>query len=207
MMSRLGADTAGHSIRNFNPDTAADLRRRRQRDMVEAVVARAAWLPDAERALLEAVYRDGRSARALAGLLGENPRLVRARVRRAVKRVLDPRFAFVVRNRGRWTTSRRRVATECLLNGRSIRGAADSLGLSLHTVRLHRAAVEAQFEAEYGSETPTPETSDALPMSRTPGVRASSRAPLRRPEPTPRWRVQSSQTPHSSLGTARRLRA
>lgn len=132
----------------WDPGEAADLRRRHRREVVDRLLDGAAHLPDDERALLEAVYRDGRSAKELAALGRAPERAMRRRIKRLTVRVLDPRFHFVARRLGAWSPTRRRVAQACVLGGRSLREAADELALSLHTVRRHHDAVNALYEAE-----------------------------------------------------------
>ncbi len=45
-----------------------------------------------------------------------------------------------------WCPIRRRVAEECVVNGRSLRDAARALNLTLHTVRRHRDALQTILE-------------------------------------------------------------
>jgi len=132
----------------YDPDQASDLRRRRGRDLVAALVERAAYLPQDERELILAVYRDSRKIIEVAALLNEPPRRLRTRVRKLVKRLLDPRFAFVARNREHWPRTRRRVGTMRILFGRTMRQTATDLGLTLHQIRQHEAAIHALHEAE-----------------------------------------------------------
>lgn len=141
-----------HDRRSFDPDAAADLRRRKRRDLSDHLLLRAEWLEPSERALVEAVYRDGRSAIELAALAGRTPRSMRRRLRRIVRRVLAPEFVFVAQRRSRWTASRRRVADACILHGRSMREAATELGLTLHTIRRHMEAIRAQIESQIESQ-------------------------------------------------------
>ncbi|MEZ6242702.1 MAG: hypothetical protein R3B57_06625 [Phycisphaerales bacterium] len=105
-------------------------------------------LSPADRALVHAHYRDGRSVVEIARLGGGSPRSLRRRLKRVVERELDPLFAFVARRRGSWSGTRRRVATSLVLEGRSMRETGERLGLSLHTVRRHHDAVRALFESE-----------------------------------------------------------
>ncbi len=124
-----------------------DLRRARDRAVVDTILDRAAILEPPERWLLEAVYRDSRTIRDIAEELGEHPRRVAQQVRRLVARVLSEPFAFVASRRDGWEIARRRIATLVVLKGRSLREAADELRVSLHTVRRHMAAVNAAAEA------------------------------------------------------------
>ena len=130
----------------WDPAEGADLRRKHRRELVEAVLQASPYLPDQDRALLEAFYRDGRPVAELAALAGCTPRVIRRRIRTLVARVLSPRFAFVAHHEPRWSPTRRRVARACVLGGRSLREAADDLALSLHTVRRHHDAINALFE-------------------------------------------------------------
>lgn len=132
----------------YDPDQASDLRRRRGRELVDTLVERSAYLPQDERELVLAVYRDNRKITEVAALLNLPPRRLRARVRRLIKRLLDPRFAFVARHREQWPRTRRRVATMRFLFGRTMRQTAADLGLTLHQIRQHEAAVHALHEAE-----------------------------------------------------------
>lgn len=140
--------------RRFDPGEAADLRRKRQRGLVEVITLRAELLPAHERALVEAIYREGASAKDVALLRGAPPKRVRRELRRLVQRLLDPRFLFVARNRESWPRQRRKVATTCVLHGLSMRDAAARLELSLHTVRRHMQAVQTLFEAERAFSRP-----------------------------------------------------
>lgn len=128
--------------------SAADLRRRRRREIVEQILDRSAMLPPADRTLMRTIFEDGRSVAEIAALAGKaDPRALRRRVRRLVRRVLSNRFLFVMRNRDRWGATRRNVATVCVIHGLSIREAAAELGISLHAVRRQREAVDALYDA------------------------------------------------------------
>ena len=118
-----------------------------RRRAAEAIVRKAAWLRGDERALLEAVFGQGRSCADLARLIGVPADTVRRRVRRATKRAGSDLFAFVAMHAESWGPTRRRVAIACVLHGRSMRCAAKELGLSLHTVRRERHAIDALFES------------------------------------------------------------
>ena len=124
-----------------------DRRRRQGRDIAESLVARAEYLLPKDRALINAIYRDGSSAREVASLTDATPRAVRRRIRSLAQRVLDPRFAFVIIHREQWPPTRRKVATETILHGLPLRAAAKSLDLSLHTVRRHADAIRVMYEA------------------------------------------------------------
>lgn len=118
-----------------------DARRRHTREMIQQLVERAAHLPEADAALIRAVYAEGRSVSSLAKMLGRDPRWLRRRVRGLVKRIASPEYIFVATRRAHWAKTRARVAALCILEGRSLREAASELGLTLHTVRRHHDAV------------------------------------------------------------------
>jgi transposase len=119
---------------------------------VDRLLMRADHLVQEERALIRALYMDGRSSREVAELIGADPRSVRRRARRIAMRVLSPEFTFVLRQREQWGPTRRRIATVVVLQGKSMRQAAAMLELSLHTVRHHFHAVAALFEAAQAKE-------------------------------------------------------
>jgi DNA-directed RNA polymerase specialized sigma24 family protein len=129
-------------------DDGIDLRRRRADALNERIVQRAEWLEPAERALVSAMFVDGYSAAQIARLGNADPRSVRSRIHKIVQRLGDPRAAYVMLNSEQWTTTRRRVAREIYINGKSLRETADTLGLSFYVVRRHREAVEAMFDAD-----------------------------------------------------------
>jgi len=116
--------------------------------VTDRLLMRGEWLDPPDRAIIEAIYREGITTAELARRLGADVRVLRRRRRRLVARMLCPLFAFVALNRDAWGPTRRRVATACVLQGRSLRQATRSLGLSLHTVRRHLAAVEAMCEGQ-----------------------------------------------------------
>lgn len=124
-----------------------DRRRRQGRDLAETLVNRAEYLLPEDRALLNAIYRDGVSVREIADLTGSHPRTVRLRIRKLAQRALDPRFTFVLTHRDQWPQTRRLVATENILHGHPLRETARQLNLSLHAVRRHADAIRVMYEA------------------------------------------------------------
>jgi len=131
----------------YEPDQTADLRRRRKREQVEQILARASWLPESDRAVLEAVFREGKTVAEVAALIGCPARALRRRVRRLLDRVQAPRFVFVTSRLDGWPPTRRRVARACVIEWCSLRDAARQLGISLYAVRRHHEAINAQLEA------------------------------------------------------------
>lgn len=135
------------SVPRMDIDRAADLRRHRPADLARTIAERAEWcLPD-DRALVQAMYQQGLSAAQIAQLRDAPVQLVRRRIKSVVRRVLSPRYLFVLRHRDAWSPSRRRVATACVLQGRTLRQTARHLQVSLYTVRRQMDAVSALFEA------------------------------------------------------------
>lgn len=124
-----------------------DRRRRQGRELAETLVARADYLLPEDRALINAIYRDGASAMEIAQLTDACPRTVRRRIRVLAQRTLDPRFAFVLFHRQDWPPTRRMVATELILHGRPLRATARHLNLSLYAVRRHADAIRVMYEA------------------------------------------------------------
>ena len=125
-----------------------DLRRGLTPAELDRVQARLEHLPSGERALIEAMFLDHKTAVQIAALAGRDPRKVRGEIRRVVDRMLSPKFAFVLRRGDAWPTTRRKVAHACVLWGFSARVAAKELGISLHAVRRQVDAIHAMFEAE-----------------------------------------------------------
>lgn len=134
------------------PAASTDLRRARKREALDRVVESSAVLPEAERALVLAVYRDGRTAVEIAALMREPPQRIRRRLKSIVRRLSNPRLAFVVAASGAWPERRRRIAWAVFAEGRSIRHVAHQEGLTLYAVRRHLHAIEALFESR--SSTP-----------------------------------------------------
>ena len=145
MSSSRYLDGPGRDPYDFH--AATDLRRRTPRDLADLLVTRSEWLLPEDRALICAIYRENMTARQVAELRGTSARGVRRRLHTLVQRLLSPRYEFVAQRREKWAPTRARVAVACVLQGRTLRGAAEHLKLSLHTVRRHMDAVAAQLEA------------------------------------------------------------
>lgn len=121
----------------------ADLRRKRSREQLDRLIDLAAWLEPDDRAVVLAVFRDNLTAVEVARLRHEPVRLVRRRLHHLVRRLGSVPFEFVARERERWPTVRRRVATAVVLQGRSHREAARHLQLPHHAVRSEMQIVQA----------------------------------------------------------------
>jgi len=135
-------------------DERVDLRKRRESSLGDRLVRRAHWLEPSDRELILAMFRDGKSAVAIAQLMNESPRNVRRRVRRLIERLNDPRVAYVVAHHESWSKSRKAIARSLFIQGRSMRETTEELGLSFYSVRKHREAVEAMCVAS--NSTPHP---------------------------------------------------
>ncbi|MBL0928148.1 MAG: hypothetical protein IBJ11_10940 [Phycisphaerales bacterium] len=119
------------------------------------LAARAMFLEPDERALVLSIYRERLTVKAAAGMLGQKPATVRARLRRLTRRLLSDEFAFVMRQRERWPARRRRIATAVVLHGRTYRAAARALGLTYDAVRREMLVVRTVHASARG-ETVAP---------------------------------------------------
>lgn len=121
----------------------ADERRLDRRRAAETIVQRARLLRPDERALIEAVFAEGRTYRDLAHLARTRPDALRRRVRRALRRADSDLFRFVADRRRAWPPDTRRVARLWILEGRTLREVSAELGMTYHSVRKHADAVRA----------------------------------------------------------------
>ena len=125
---------------------AGDLRRKRSRRLIEMIREGSEHLPEPERSLIRAIFERGDSISKVAQESAADPRRLSRQVHRITQRVLDPRFRFVATHQSRWRPTRRRVAGACVIEGLSIREAAEKLKLSTYTVRKHKEAIDALCE-------------------------------------------------------------
>lgn len=123
------------------------------REAAEELVRRADLLSPEDRALIHAIYEDGRSGEEVARLIGVSPRALRRRLARLVERVRSARFLFVGSRLYGWPMTRRRVAAAVVLRGMSVRRAAAELGVSTYAVRVHLQAIDAMLEAALAAAT------------------------------------------------------
>lgn len=128
-------------------DQSLDLRRKKRADLTDELVTRAKWLPPQERELIRTVYEYGRPVSDLAPLLAVNPRTLRRRCKKAVSRALSDEYVFVLHHRDRWPGMLARVATMCIIEGKSLRTAAAELGVPFHTVRQYRQTIAGMLAA------------------------------------------------------------
>jgi len=125
-------------------DDFTALARPGNRAELEELMRLAIHLNTPDRDLLAAVYNDGIPLRRIGRILGIRSQATLARrVRRALDRLTNPLFRQVLGARNHWPAERRAVAELVLLRGVTNRQAADELGLSLHRVRQHLAAIKA----------------------------------------------------------------
>lgn len=155
-------------FRNRKGATPAQIAEAR-RKLIELIVSRAELLPDADAALVLAVYRDGvvlprlvAAARTSAAPDPDphhaNLAYLRRRLHRLARRCIDPLFVFVSINSPALPPTMRRVATACILHGMSLRRAALTLNLSHHVVRLQRERLQALFESSQSADKSAPAT-------------------------------------------------
>jgi len=123
-----------------------DLRLSRRQEVVEELLRRAPALDSGERALIESVFKLGRSAAQIAALTGERKKLVRTRVRRVMARAMSREFGFVMTHSCRWPRTLRTVAQQRFIRGLSMREVARALNMRLHTVRKHCEWVRIEME-------------------------------------------------------------
>lgn len=121
-----------------NVDIAVERDRQRlagRRAYAERLLHLAEHLPPDERALVEAVYRDGRSTAELARLAGVPVRHFQRKLNKIMGRVGDPLFLFTVTRLDTLPPEIRPVARRAVLHGRTQRDTAHATGQSLHQVR------------------------------------------------------------------------
>ena len=107
----------------------------------ERMVLLGKHLPAAEAALIQASFGDGTPQTKLATLLNMDVRGVNRRLKRLERRLLSPGYGYVIVNMEHFDHDRARVARACVIEGLSIRAAAERTGLTLHEVRMHRTAL------------------------------------------------------------------
>lgn len=114
-----------------------------RRDAAERVLQLAGHLADADRLLLEQVFRHGVSLAEVARLSGQRPRVLQRRVRRLLLRLNDPLFRFVAGRCDLLPQEVQATARRTVLHGRSLRDTARATGRSLHQIRQHLIIIRA----------------------------------------------------------------
>lgn len=136
-----------HDARAAALECAADFRRATPQLVAELLLRRADLLAPDDAAILDACFNRGLNVAQVARLRDVPVTTMRRRLRRLIFRVVSPFFDFVLRTSDHWPLTRRRVARAVVLEGRSLREAADALDLPVHAVRHHADAVRAAFDA------------------------------------------------------------
>ena len=144
------------------PQAVSDLRKPVSDHAREVIAARAEFLPEGDRALLQAVYAQGQTLRHVALLQSARPTAVSRRVRVLVKRVLHPAFAVVVARSGAWPRSLRAVGDAIFVRGMTIRAAAATCKLTFAQARAGKDAIAAIV-----TDAPQPSPADVRVMART----------------------------------------
>lgn len=108
----------------------------------------AEFLGAPDRTLIHAILADGRTRVEMAGLMGTREITVRRRVDRLIARMNSRAFRYAARELDRMDPQRAAVARACILEGRSLREAAERLGVSTHRVTTLRRAILERAEAE-----------------------------------------------------------
>lgn len=98
-------------------------------------------LAPTDRALIRWAYADGKPLAELAAVHRVTPRSMSRRIRRLSRRCESPEFGFVLARLRSWEPPLALVARACVLEGRSLRTAAATLGMSAHQVRALRTVV------------------------------------------------------------------
>lgn len=127
-------------------EISLDLRRRLDTDRTRLLLTRAAWLPPAERWLIEGVYLRHLSLKELASLNRTPARTLRRRIRWITLRMLTPEFAYVALHRGGWRPQLKAIATACFIEGQALRTTARRMNIPYHDARSLRAAVQAMVD-------------------------------------------------------------
>lgn len=109
---------------------------------VERLLELAEHLPQRERLVLRALYRDGVSFRELASLLDMPPRRLSRHVATLIRRVRSPAYRFLLIRGQALPDDVAEVARHVHLHGRSLRDTARLTRQPLHRVRLHAHAVD-----------------------------------------------------------------
>lgn len=116
-------------------------RRPDDRQAVEELLRWATYLPRGDRALLEAVLRDGQPLRLLAEMTGGPPATLSHRLRGVLERVRSREFQLVALRGRQLDPADRRIAELLFLHGRSGREVARRTGHPPHRVRRLRDAI------------------------------------------------------------------
>lgn len=147
-----------------------DQRSRTPREQIETLVARARFLPPDDRLLVHAVYVHGTAICDFAALTDRCPRSVSRRLQSLLDRLRSPEYVYVTAHANQYLSepvaapqaapgdqaSRRvlpvsaqirRIARDCIVEGKPLRQLARELGVSYFSLRQRRIALRALAEA------------------------------------------------------------
>jgi hypothetical protein len=115
-----------------------DLRRSREQSLPAAVLTWADFLAPADRAVLVSIFRDGQRVKTVAATASMTPDSLRKRIRRLLRRVVDPEFQAIARHLGQFPPESAEIARRCILHGHSVSQVATELRLAPAEVRRQR---------------------------------------------------------------------
>ena len=121
--------------RTLDPESRAARRLENRRIDVDRLLLHSRHLPPDELALVRGIYERGMTLVDLARAASLSRQRLRTRLNRALDRLADPAFRYVLERQQRWPPARRDIARLVVLHGRTWRAAAAALGVSLHQVR------------------------------------------------------------------------
>ncbi len=98
-------------------------------------------LAPTDRALIRWAYGDGKPLGELAAVHRVTTRAMSRRLQRLARRCESAEFGFVLSRVRTWEPPLALVARACVLEGRSLRSAAATLGMGIHQVRALRTVV------------------------------------------------------------------
>jgi transposase-like protein len=110
-------------------------------------------LAPTDRALIRWAYGDGKPLVDLAAVHRVSVRAMSRRIQKIVQRCESPEFGFVLARVRAWEPPMALVARACVLEGRSLRSAAGTLGMSIHEVRALRTVVLSMAKGVEQNET------------------------------------------------------
>lgn len=129
--------------------TRADiLRRGRKRNDIERLLNLAAEFAEPDRLLVQQIFQHGMPIRQAARLLNVAESTLHRRLRTLLQRTRDPLFTFVACHQHNLPKHLRPTAKRIVLQGQSLREAADNTQQSLHTIRQHMQAIRALAQAQ-----------------------------------------------------------
>ncbi|MBL8756964.1 MAG: hypothetical protein JNK35_00875 [Phycisphaerae bacterium] len=146
------------------------------REQIETLVARARFLPPDDRLLVQAIYVHGTAICDFAALTDRCPRSVSRRLQSILHRIRSPEYVYVTAHASEYLRDPRedrpaapatesprrarsaselvrRIARDCIIEGKPLRQLARELGVSYFSLRQRRIALRALADA--GMTSPT----------------------------------------------------